>query len=90
MWPMCSVGPGADQGNQESLPSFAEVLRTIDTNGDGKIALTEIQNARWKADFKEADLDTDGFLGARDWEKYRGSACRLTLSRLSGWVAAEI
>lgn len=72
---------GADQGNQESLPAFAEVLRTLDANSDGKLALAEIQDPRWKADFQEADLDSDGFLGARDWEKYRGK--RLSVNSLS-------
>jgi outer membrane protein assembly factor BamB len=72
---------GADQGNQENLPEFAEVLRTLDADGDGKLALAELQNPRWKTDFKEADLDTDGFLGARDWEKYRGK--RLSVNSVS-------
>jgi outer membrane protein assembly factor BamB len=63
---------GADQGLQENLPEFAEVLKTLDTDKDGKLSLKEIIDPRWQKDFKEADLDVDGFLGARDWEKYRG------------------
>ena len=62
---------GSDQGNQENLPEFGEVLKTLDANKDGRLASAELENPRWKTDFKEADLDTDGFLGVRDWEKYR-------------------
>jgi outer membrane protein assembly factor BamB len=63
---------GADQGSQENLPEFAEILKNWDRNKDGKLAMEEIADPRQQKDFKEADLDVDGFLGARDWEKYRG------------------
>jgi hypothetical protein len=62
---------GADQGNQENLPPFEEVLKTLDSNKDGKLAQTELATPQQQKDFKEADLDVDGFLGARDWQKYR-------------------
>jgi outer membrane protein assembly factor BamB len=68
---------GADHGLQENLPEFAEVLKTLDADKDGKLSLKEIADPRWQKDFKEADLDTDGFLGARDWEKYRGKRSSL-------------
>ncbi len=61
---------GADQGNQESLPEFAEALRAMDADKDGKIAKDELPEGRRK-DFAEADLDRDGGLGARDWDQYR-------------------
>jgi outer membrane protein assembly factor BamB len=63
---------GADQGNQEELPPFAEVLKRYDTNADGKLTAAEVTDPRLQKDFKEADLDTDGALGDRDWERYRG------------------
>lgn len=63
---------GSDQGQQESLPEFAEVLKTLDRDNDGKISKTELTDPRQQKDFDEADLDRDGGLGARDWEKYRG------------------
>jgi outer membrane protein assembly factor BamB len=78
---------GADQGSQESLPAFSEVLAKLDADSDGRISPGEIQDPRWKSDFKEADLDTDGFLGPRDWEKYRGrrsSVNSITAIRLGG------
>jgi outer membrane protein assembly factor BamB len=61
---------GADQGNQESLPEFAEALRAMDLNKDGKIEKEELPEPRRK-DFPEADLDRDGSLGLRDWDQYR-------------------
>ncbi|HYO80701.1 MAG TPA: PQQ-binding-like beta-propeller repeat protein [Bryobacteraceae bacterium] len=63
---------GADQGNQESLPEFTEVLKTLDKDGDRRLTPAEVVEPRMQKDFKEADLDLDGYLGARDWEKYRG------------------
>jgi outer membrane protein assembly factor BamB len=78
---------GSDEGNQENLPDFAEVLKQLDANRDGKIAPTELTHPRQQKDFKEADLDTDGFLGARDWEQYRGkraSVNSLMAVRLGG------
>ena len=62
---------GSDQGNQETLPDFAEVLKTMDKNSDRKLTDEELANPQWQKDFKEADLDSDGFLGERDWQKYR-------------------
>ncbi|MEJ7605049.1 MAG: PQQ-binding-like beta-propeller repeat protein [Bryobacteraceae bacterium] len=63
---------GADQGNQETLPDFAEMLKAQDKNLDGRLVLGEIADPRQQKDFAEADLDRDGALGERDWEKYRG------------------
>ena len=62
---------GSDQGNQENLPEFAEVLKNMDANKDGKLAPSELANPQWQKEFKEADLDMDGFMGERDWQKYR-------------------
>jgi outer membrane protein assembly factor BamB len=61
---------GADQGNQENLPEFAEALKSMDANNDGRIAKLELPEPRQK-DFAEADLDRDGALGPRDWDQYR-------------------
>ncbi|MDZ4798946.1 MAG: PQQ-binding-like beta-propeller repeat protein [Bryobacteraceae bacterium] len=62
---------GADIGNQEDLPLFADVAKTLDTNKDGKISKAELTDDRMKKDFDEADLDRDGGLGPRDWEFYQ-------------------
>jgi outer membrane protein assembly factor BamB len=61
---------GSDQGNQENLPSWRDVLAAHDVNRDGKLAKEELDQ-RWQKDFAEGDLDRDGFYGERDWDKYR-------------------
>lgn len=61
---------GSDQGNQESLPTFEEMLAQKDANKDGKLAGTETDE-RHQRDFKEGDFDKDGFWSAREWDRYR-------------------
>ena len=61
---------GSDEGNQETLPPYAEVLKTWDADKDGKLAAAEL-DPRHQKGFSEADLDRDGFMGERDWEQYR-------------------
>jgi outer membrane protein assembly factor BamB len=63
---------GADQGNQEELPAYADILRVLDTDKNGKVEKAELTEPRMQKDFAEADLDRDGALGERDWEFYRG------------------
>jgi outer membrane protein assembly factor BamB len=62
---------GADQGSQTALPSFAEMLKTADANHDGKLSKDELADPQFKADFEDSDLNADGFLEEREWEKYR-------------------
>ncbi|MBI5084278.1 MAG: PQQ-binding-like beta-propeller repeat protein [Acidobacteria bacterium] len=62
---------GSDQGNQESLPLFAQALREMDANGDGRFSKGELA-AEAQKDFKEGDLNRDGFWDEREWEMYRG------------------
>jgi outer membrane protein assembly factor BamB len=62
---------GSDQGNQASIPSFADILKTADVNHDGKLSKNELADSQYQQDFADADLDGDGFLEQREWEKYR-------------------
>ena len=62
---------GADTGQQETVIAFEEVLKTWDTNRDGKITANEAIDPKMSESFKQIDLDTDGAIGKRDWEKYR-------------------
>ena len=62
---------GSDQGNQETLPSFEQMLRTADRNHDRKLSKPELAGTAYEKDFEDSDLDNDGFLGEREWEKYR-------------------
>jgi len=61
---------GADQGNQVMLPSFEQMLRVADRNHDGQLSKGELPEARYRDDFEDSDLDGDGFLSRREWEKY--------------------
>ena len=61
---------GADQGNQEKIPPYAEVLKERDVNKDGKLGIDEV-DPRYKKDIEESDFDHDGFLDEREWEKFR-------------------
>src|SRR5579859_2617430 len=62
---------GADQGNQAAIPSFAEILKLADANHDGKLSKQELAGSSYEKDFGDADLNADGFLEVREWEKYR-------------------
>ncbi|HKW96307.1 MAG TPA: PQQ-binding-like beta-propeller repeat protein [Bryobacteraceae bacterium] len=62
---------GADQGNQQTVPSFREMLAAADRNHDGKLAKAELTDPQYQKDFDEADFDGDGFLEEREWEKLR-------------------
>jgi outer membrane protein assembly factor BamB len=62
---------GADEGQQESVPSFEEVLSNWDANKDGKLSREEVPDARITKAWREADLDDTGFLEDRDWRFIR-------------------
>jgi outer membrane protein assembly factor BamB len=64
--------PGGDPGQQRDLPPFEEVIRTADTNGDGKLSPEEVPaDLRHSGSWQAIDLDKDGLLNARDWSFYR-------------------
>jgi outer membrane protein assembly factor BamB len=63
---------GADPGQQEEVPPFEEVLKKLDVNKDGKLAQEELEDPRMKKDWRNLDLDHDGFMNDRDWHVYRG------------------
>jgi outer membrane protein assembly factor BamB len=62
---------GSDEGQQENIPLFEEILKKEDTDSDGKLSIEEISDERIKQDWKSMDLDRDGFLSERDWRFYR-------------------
>jgi len=62
---------GADPGQQENVPPFAEILKKWDKNGDGKLSKEEIGDPKILKDWAETDLDHSGFLEEHDWETYR-------------------
>jgi outer membrane protein assembly factor BamB len=62
---------GADQGNQDNIPPFADIVKEWDANHDGKLAMEEMAPSKYKKDLAESDLNRDGFLDEREWEKFR-------------------
>ena len=50
----------ADQGNQENIPAFGDLLKDHDLNKDGKLAVSEAP-LRYRKDLEESDFDHDGF-----------------------------
>lgn len=62
---------GADPGQQEQIPPFAEALKQFDSNQDGKIARAEMTNPQIKKAWADFDLDRDGALNERDWRAYQ-------------------
>lgn len=62
---------GADPGQQEEIPPFAEALKKFDANQDGKIAQAEMTDPRISKAWGDFDLDRDGALGERDWRAYQ-------------------
>lgn len=60
----------SNPGEQEIVPPFADALRDLDKNKDGKLGKDEIVDQRVKARFDEyLDLDNSGFLEERDWQQ---------------------
>jgi outer membrane protein assembly factor BamB len=62
---------GADPGQQEDIPPFAEMLKKYDTNKDGKLSPDELGNPKIKKEWADFDLDRDGLLNERDWKAYQ-------------------
>lgn len=62
---------GADPGQQEDVPSFADAVQRYDANKDGQLTKAEITDPKFKSDTNELDLDRDGLMGERDWNAYR-------------------
>ena len=62
---------GSDEGAQENVPDFAEVLKTRDTDKDGKLTKAEIADDRLTKDWASMDLDRTGFVEERDWKMYQ-------------------
>ena len=60
----------AQQRNNErkSPPTYAELLKEMDTNEDGKLAKAEVKGPL-KEKFTEIDTDEDGFISEEEFKK---------------------
>lgn len=77
---------GSDQGNQEAVPAYTEVLKKGDANQDGKLAIEEAPE-QYKKLLSESDFDRNGFYDEREWEKFqekRSSLNSVMAVRLGG------
>jgi outer membrane protein assembly factor BamB len=78
---------GSDEGNQEDLPGWEEILKQRDANRDGRLSRDEVDDQKLLRDWQESDLDKDGVFGERDWRMYqakRRSLNAITAFRLGG------
>jgi outer membrane protein assembly factor BamB len=62
---------GADEGQQENIPSFQDTLARWDADKDGKLSPKEVPDTRITKAWREADLDDTGYLEDRDWKFYQ-------------------
>jgi outer membrane protein assembly factor BamB len=67
---MASWSPGADSGKRIALPSWESAVAKWDSNHDGKLSKSEIDDAEILDRFFRMDLDQDGVLNRQEWEKY--------------------
>jgi outer membrane protein assembly factor BamB len=65
--------PGADTGERQMLPPFAEAIAEGDRDGDGKISEPEAVAGGWRhsGGWGLVDLDDDERLSEREWEFFR-------------------
>jgi len=61
----------ADDGQQEDVGPFEDVLQRMDADKDGKLSRNEVVDPRITKEWRAADLDDTGYLEERDWRFYR-------------------
>jgi outer membrane protein assembly factor BamB len=63
--------PGAEPAEKLVMPDFPEMIKKYDTNGDGKLAKSEVPKELMPGNWDMQDLDKDGVYGPRDWLTYQ-------------------
>jgi outer membrane protein assembly factor BamB len=79
--------PGGEPDQRIELPIFADALKQLDANGDGRLAKNEIPQQWQPANWEMQDLDKDGAFDERDWRYYaarRTSSNAMQAIRLGG------
>ncbi|MEZ5400028.1 MAG: PQQ-binding-like beta-propeller repeat protein [Bryobacteraceae bacterium] len=61
----------ADPGQQETVPEFAEILKQMDKNSDGKVQKAEMTIQKLAKAWDSVDLDLSGAIEERDWKLYQ-------------------
>jgi outer membrane protein assembly factor BamB len=67
---MASWAPGGDAGGRVTLDPWPAALDKWDANHDGKLAKTEIGDPQVLDRFYRMDLDQDGYLNQKEWERH--------------------
>jgi outer membrane protein assembly factor BamB len=67
---MASWAPGGDSGKRITLPSWDTALAKWDSNHDGKLSKDEIDDHEVLDRFFRMDLDQDGMLNQREWDRH--------------------
>ncbi|HZR17774.1 MAG TPA: PQQ-binding-like beta-propeller repeat protein [Verrucomicrobiae bacterium] len=67
---MASWAPGGDSGKRISLPSWENAVAKWDANHDGKLSKDEIDDHEVLDRFYRMDLDQDGMLNQKEWERH--------------------
>lgn len=67
---MASWAPGGDSGKRITLPPWDAALAKWDANHDGKLSRNEIDDHEVLDRFFRMDLDQDGTLNQREWERH--------------------
>ncbi len=85
--------PGADAGQRQPLPAFADAIAAADSNGDRKLSNAELPK-EWKhgGSWNFIDLDRDGLLDGREWSFYnaRRTAENVTLAVRPGRATGDL
>jgi outer membrane protein assembly factor BamB len=67
---MASWAPGGDSGKRIALPSWETAVAKWDANRDGKLSRDEIDDHKVLDRFFRMDLDQDGTLNQKEWERH--------------------
>jgi len=67
---MASWAPGGDAGKRINLTSWDSALQKWDANHDGKLSLSEIDDREILDRFVRMDLDQDGTLNQKEWDRH--------------------
>jgi len=79
--------PGGEPSERIELPSFVEMIRRHDKDGDGKLSKEEVPKNWLPGNWDMQDLDKDQLLNAKDWQYYsmrRTSSNSAMAIKLSG------
>ncbi len=63
-----SFAQGQRGGGQKERPTFAELIKEMDANEDGKLSKDEIKG-RLKKEFDKIDTDEDGFISEEEFDE---------------------